>query len=365
VDADRETRAYRLPGEFGYGVEVAISGDIIVVGADVPFYNFGPGDYQYPPGAAYVYRRNGKSWTLQTKLTRPTRAPEDNFGSHVAIDGNTIVIGGETDTVYAYFRNGSTWALQGTLAVPYGGAEFSTSTVDISGNSIIVGPSGLGDAFVYVRNGTTWSLQSTLHHYTSYEGQTFVDVKIQGDIALVGVPDAANVNGVAVPSHATVFVRNAGVWSFQSELTPPADVRSFADILSLEGGRAIISAGIPSAGPTHSLGIVYTRNGVTWSQSGRLEELDAACGFAFSGTTGIVDHCADDTGGTDAGAADIYTLVQDTTAAAPRVDAATGDNFLNLKDTQTGIAITGGAEATMKVTLGKVTKTVTANSAGA
>jgi hypothetical protein len=58
--------------------------------------------------------------------------------------------------------------------------------------------------------------------------------------------------------------------------------------------------------------------------------------------------------------------VQDTSASPPRIDAVSGDNYLNLSDNQRGLAITGLAEphATVKMTLSRIAKTVVADGGG-
>ncbi|MHC4789514.1 MAG: FG-GAP repeat protein, partial [Planctomycetota bacterium] len=62
---------------------VALSGDTAVVGA--------PGDDHASgtdAGSAYVFVRNGATWSEQAKLTASDAAADDRFGSSVAISGN-------------------------------------------------------------------------------------------------------------------------------------------------------------------------------------------------------------------------------------------------------------------------------------
>ena len=44
-------------------------------------------------GSAYVFTRTGTTWTEQAKLTASDGAADDQFGSSVAIAGDTIVVG--------------------------------------------------------------------------------------------------------------------------------------------------------------------------------------------------------------------------------------------------------------------------------
>jgi len=65
--------------------------DIAVVGA----YGDDPaGAYA---GSAYVFVRSGTAWTEQAKLTASDGAGFDRFGTSVAVDGNTAVVGSPYD----------------------------------------------------------------------------------------------------------------------------------------------------------------------------------------------------------------------------------------------------------------------------
>lgn len=72
----------------GFGTSVAISGDIIVVGA---FRD------DSSRGAAYVFTLNGTAWNQQAKLTASDRGIGDSFGTSVAIRGGTAIVGASND----------------------------------------------------------------------------------------------------------------------------------------------------------------------------------------------------------------------------------------------------------------------------
>lgn len=67
-----------------YGHSVAIDEDVIVVGA----YD----DGMYDHGSAYVYRRDGNTWTEEAKLSRDEYSAR-YFGRSVSVKGDTIVVG--------------------------------------------------------------------------------------------------------------------------------------------------------------------------------------------------------------------------------------------------------------------------------
>ena len=83
----------------GFGYSVAIDGDTVVIGAL----------YAGTGGAAYVFRAtdDGATYDEVAKLTAADAAAGDQFGSYVAITGDTVVIiGGGAAYV---FEDESSW----------------------------------------------------------------------------------------------------------------------------------------------------------------------------------------------------------------------------------------------------------------
>src|SRR5207244_9779356 len=116
---------------------VAISGNTVVVGAfgeasAANGVNGDQSDNSSPStGAAYVFVRNGNTWSQQAYLKASNAGKEDWFGSRLAMsgDGNTIAVGSQLEDsaakgikgkqndksaqtagdVYIYKRKGKTW----------------------------------------------------------------------------------------------------------------------------------------------------------------------------------------------------------------------------------------------------------------
>merc|ERR1719181_1411772 len=98
-----------------FGRSVAISGDLVVVGA------VADDDDDSDPGSAYVFRttNGGASWTQVAKLVASDAAEWDAFGISVAVSGDLVVVGAYrndnagTDSGSAYvFRttnDGASW----------------------------------------------------------------------------------------------------------------------------------------------------------------------------------------------------------------------------------------------------------------
>ncbi|MBN1183598.1 MAG: T9SS type A sorting domain-containing protein [Bacteroidales bacterium] len=92
------------------GCAVGISGDVIVVGAK----NFTSMTHQ---GAAYVYVKPGGGWANMNqtaKLLSSDIANADEFGTSVAISGDTIAVGAPGDdsygAIYVFVKPGGGWA---------------------------------------------------------------------------------------------------------------------------------------------------------------------------------------------------------------------------------------------------------------
>ena len=75
-----------------FGVSVAISGDTVVVGSNGERTGENGQDAAFA-GAAYVFVRNGTTWTQQAYLKAPKPKSLDSFGISVAISADTVVVG--------------------------------------------------------------------------------------------------------------------------------------------------------------------------------------------------------------------------------------------------------------------------------
>lgn len=137
-----------------FGASVDISGNWILIGAEEEHYDENEVYNQNNEGAAYLFEDNGTgSWTQKRKLRSHDGYNGDLFGRSVSLDGNYALIGSlggknehGTDYIpfagsaYLYERNGSTWSLKKKLVAPDRSLqdEFGIS-VSISGDQIIIG----------------------------------------------------------------------------------------------------------------------------------------------------------------------------------------------------------------------------------
>jgi hypothetical protein len=178
-----------------FGMSVAMSGDLLVVGA--PGNKIGTGSFS--SGAVYVYRAS--TGALLRTIPNPMPVTSDDFGEAVAIDGNTIVVGSpfydrlsSTTGGRAFVFNASTGGLISTLFNPTPAyADQFGSSVAVSGGVVVVGAeaddsqgSNVGSAYVF--DATTGVLRATLNQPASLAEHVGTSVAINGNVVLVGAP---------------------------------------------------------------------------------------------------------------------------------------------------------------------------------
>ncbi len=151
----------------GLGTAVAISGSTAVVGA--PSHTVGSNAGQ---GAAYVFSNASGSWKQTAELTASDGAAGDAFGSSVAIDGGTIVIGAPNRAeggAYVFTNTTGSWKQVAEVYDPSQKAndQFGFS-VAISGGTLVVGtmisPAGTElEGAVYVFSNASGNWQQTAY----------------------------------------------------------------------------------------------------------------------------------------------------------------------------------------------------------
>ncbi len=348
-----------------FGRAVAISGDTIVVGAwledsSAVGVNGSQADNSaLSSGAAYVFVRNGTTWSQQAYLKASNTGANDWFGISVAIAGDGIVVG-------AY-------------------KEASNAT-GVNGNQLSNSLSGSGAAYVFVRSGTTWTQQAYLKASTSDVDDFFgQSVAISGDtIAVGGTGEDSNATGVNGDENddslnrvgaAWVFARSGTTWTQQAYLKPSAVQSNFEDFgqsVSVSGDTVVVGAPNEDSNATGVDGdddnngavnsgaaYVYVRNGATWSQQAYLKASNTGDGDAFgnavavSGNAIVVGAWTEDGGATgvngasddaagDAGAAYVFVRNGTTWSQQAYLKAS---NTGSLDNFGIGVAISGDVVA--------------------
>ena len=328
-----------------FGSSLALFGDTLVVGAifedsSATGVNGDQSDNNTSAaGAAFVFVRNGTSWSQQAYLKGPVASPNNVFGFSVALCGDTAAISGgypgKQGRVYVFTRTGTTWILEATLAASNpGGSDGYGLSLDISGDTLIVGARGessnaigvngdqfnndspgSGAAYIFERTGTTWVQSAYLkasNNKMGPVGENFgISVSIAGDLAVVGAPnessDAMGVYGVQFlrAGAAYVFERDGSTWAQQAYLkasnTNGGDrfgyrLDNWANTIVVaaisEGSAAIGVGGDQSSNGANSSGAAYVfeRSGSTWRQRDYVKASNTGAGDNFGSSVSVSEN---------------------------------------------------------------------------
>jgi microcompartment protein CcmL/EutN len=289
-----------------FGTSVAVSGDTAVIGA------FLDDDAGSGSGSVYVFTRSGTTWTEQQKLTASDAAAADIFGNSVSVSGDTAVIGAVQDD-------------------------------DAGGTS--------GSAYVFTRSGTTWTEEAKLTASDAAAGDRFGNsVAVSGDTAVVGAfldDDAGGTSGSAY-----VFTRSGTTWTEQQKLTASdaAANDEFGISVAVTGDTTVIGA----TGDANESGAAYvfTRSGTTWTEQAKLIASDVALdddfgrSVAVTGDTAVVGASSNDDAGSGSGSAYVFIRSGTTWTEEAKLtasDAAAADIFGNSVSVSGDTAVVGAS----------------------
>jgi hypothetical protein len=282
-----------------FGFSVAISGDTIVVGS------YKDDDDGSNSGSAYVFARSGATWSHLAKLKADDAAASDNFGFSVAISGDTIVVGSLFDDVggadsgssYVFVRSGTTWSQQAKLnASDRAARDHFGSSVAIDGDTIVVGSNQddddgdlSGSAYVFVRGGTAWSQQQKLLAGDAAAGDEFGGaVAIDGDTIVVGSAFGADAGNALGSSY--VFVRTGSDWTEQAKLraSDAAADNRFGRSVAIDGDTIVVGSPLDDDGGFASgSAYVFVRSGNAWTEQAKLTASHPEAGDLFGGAVAI------------------------------------------------------------------------------
>jgi hypothetical protein len=308
-----------------------------------------------------LQRAVAKTWAEHGKIVHPDDDPAlgfgglaDQFGSAVAIDGATAIVGAwqadhheysDDGAAYVFERVQGQWQRQAQLlpSPAQSGGWFGWS-VALSGDTALLGaPKSLNSGAVYVfqRVNGEWLQQTVLQSVGAVNGDEFGwSVALTGDLAMIGAPETREGN-VSGAGSAYVFTRALDQWTEQARLRASDQEigASFGWAIHTTGQTALISAPFADDGPHPNAGSVYVFDLVAnaWTLARKLNAADPAAndsfGFsvALSENTALIGAAGDDTAGSvDSGSAYVFTRhlgAWNQTAKLTTSDAGSADNF--------------------------------------
>ena len=310
--SDTATRDY-------FGVNVAISGDALVVGA----FRYDILNVSAPgPGAAYVFERKQGTWRQTAVLKSSGSATGDQFGLGLAMEGATIVVGARMEAgggaAYVFERDGEGWR-QSQRLVPQklpSDAWFGSS-VAISRDTLVIGAQNdssdvrlAGSAYVFERSNGSWNERQRLAPNPASEKASFgYSVAIDGANILVGAPRYESITTAYQTTAGEVFAyqRVGGSWQQTQVLKAmlPRGTDSFGSGVALYGSSALIGAsgdrsdarGIGADASRRAdlyvgAGYLFALEGQTWRQSAYLKASNAESADSFGFGVALSEHGA-------------------------------------------------------------------------
>ena len=294
---------------FGASVAIAspqIVGSFAAVGAfgdDTPFLN---------SGKVYAYRTQASLLTPYAAagiLAPPIPSATGNFGYSVAAEGNFIYVGevkaqnlnGAVVGAVHVFENigGSTWALRTSI---YGtqldgslGRRFGHA-VAISGNTLVIGApkenegafTTAGAVYVYTGAGSTWTPQARLvAGDPGSDDELGAAIDIDGDTLIAGGSRDDKLVGNDAGS-AYIFTRTGVSWSQSAKLLSSGATAGnlFGSSVSISGTEALVGAYCEPNGANPCTGpgsVEIFKRGVTgnWIAAQRVVAPDGVNGEGF------------------------------------------------------------------------------------
>jgi hypothetical protein len=243
-----------------FGYSVSISGDVVAVGAVL---DEDPDPAPILTGSAYVFRRTGGVWSQEIKLVSDTPSSVDEFGTSVAISGNTLVVGSEEDdagapdggAVFVFRYQGGMW-VQGDVVTASDATlgDLLGIAVALEGGTLVVGAWGdddngsfSGSAYVFTSGPSTTNGLTFLQQPTNTPATVVITPAVQVRLAdqfdtpLPGIPVTVSLVGPGTLSGTL------------TRITGPTGVAVFDDLsVNLAGNGLQLRATVTMVAPEDS-----------------------------------------------------------------------------------------------------------------
>jgi hypothetical protein len=302
-----------------FGSSVYIEGNTLVAGA--PRKDDGTST---AAGAAYVFTRDPDEatdpWSEQQKLLADDASAEDEFGTAVTLNGNTIVVGAPLDNLSTVFDAGSLyvftrdqtlssdpWTQDQKLTASDGSAGDRLGfSVSIDGNTILAGApradstgfTADGAAYIFTRAtaDADFSEAQILNPvFPNSDAQFGTSVFVDGQTALIGAPGARFSTSTDAGA-AYHFTRDplSGTWRQQQglDVSSPQAQAEFGGAVGLDAATAIIGSAKRTQGTSSLAGAAYVfvlepLDDEISQETDRLTATDAALNDGFGSAVGL------------------------------------------------------------------------------
>lgn len=231
-------------GDF-FGNNLAIYGDTAFIGSS-----------QGSVGAVYIFTRTGSTWAETYKLSPPTNDPFQNFSTGVSVSADTLLVGASGDSsrtgaAYVFTRTGSDWVQQAKLVASDGQAfdQFGSGVAVFGDTAVVSGPRRIngvcqgGAAYVFTRSDNVWQEQAKIPSPNGTADDCFGFLVALSGNTLVIPADLEDVPGQ--DAGAAYVYRGAGAnWSAPTRIAPSVSLGfdAFGWGVALDGATAVLGA---------------------------------------------------------------------------------------------------------------------------
>lgn len=265
-------------------------------------------------GAAYVFERSGTTWAQTAYLKASNSEAGDEFGRHVLVSGDTIVVGSLEDSLttgvngnqfsnaatdsgaaYVFGRSGTSWIQEAFLKPcnTHTNGRFG-SALAMHGESLLVGSEGeksigqgpgcapnsrrltrAGAAYLFQRNGSSWRQLEYLKASNTNDDHNFgSSVAITPERLLIGAFGESNPSsGINGAQEGGFAFQSGAVYSIARTPVPSVGTNFCAG----NGGDQMGCTDCPCANNSH----VSTRGGCQ-NSAGRSTLLEVSCSASVS-----------------------------------------------------------------------------------
>jgi dTDP-4-dehydrorhamnose 3,5-epimerase-like enzyme len=192
----------------GFGRSLALSGATALIGTNV----YANGNWQ---GAVYVYTKSGGAWTKTATLAANDGTKAEGFGSALALNGTTAIVGAPEESVngnfsqgaaYVFTKSGNSWDQTQKLTANNGTSSNNFGkSIAADAKEILIGADAgdnvqehSGSAYLFEISDGSWEqvLKFTASDRTAYDDFGF-SVALDHSTALIGADQGDALNGAA------------------------------------------------------------------------------------------------------------------------------------------------------------------------
>ncbi|MEZ5496795.1 MAG: hypothetical protein R3F25_08185 [Gammaproteobacteria bacterium] len=242
-----------------YASSLVFDGNYLYVGGD-SYYDSISKSY----GAVDIYKNINDSWGKITTIYPPEGSQDENFGSHLAVDGNTLVISGE------YNMNNNQFYNTGELS------------------------EDIGRVYIYNRKKGEWKLEKVIDAGKINDLSTSVDISfgrslaIESNTLVIGAPVSFRYNlenhnndnkgdkNYRYSGSVYIFNKKFGKWRLKEEIKSrhPKSLDHFGEKLQIAEGKIFVGAFGESNCISRSSGavFVYKKQKDKWKLSNYLKD---------------------------------------------------------------------------------------------